>query len=76
MSEPMLNSFMRKHPSWHVAVRNPRGPGAGATTARGYLAEFDEAIREARSQAYDEGRLDEIHAQATGEYRANPYGDK
>lgn len=73
MSEPMLNDAMRRNPNWNVEVYDPAGCGATGTTARGFLAEYDEAIREAMSQAYDQGRLDEIHAQATGEYRANPY---
>lgn len=36
-------------------------------------AEVRAAMLEASADAYDQGRLDEIHAQATGEYRQNPY---
>ena len=34
------------------------------------------AILKAAADAYYKGRLDEIHAQATGEYRQNPYAQE
>lgn len=54
MTEPMLNSAMRSNPTGQVRVYREDGKLTMGTPCRGYLAEQDEMIRSAKSEALRE----------------------
>lgn len=56
IEDPLLVRTMRRRTDTVVEVRSqPRG-GIIGTSARSFVAEYDEAIRQAREQAWDDGR--------------------
>lgn len=53
--EPLLVGTMRRHPTWHVQVIDAFLTGQkSGTTARTFVAEFEEAIRYAQAVALRE----------------------